>query len=347
MNTEPMSNTPEITVIVPTHQRPATISKILEALSRQTFSATEFEVIVVLDGPCKETETLLREACVPYKLRWIVQPARGAPAARNLGVREASGPLLVFLDDDILPVQEFLDCHRRWHQQQRLVVFGGFKLSPESSSPIATAIDWSQRHFDRCSQAGYLPTPGDLPDGNFSASKEDILLAGGWDESITGFGGNDDRDLGLRLIGLGLPLHFDPKALGYHYQTKSWGGLLRDQRHAGRANQHLMLKCPDLFRDPGFADLRELGTSSWRAAAYQIVKRLPEFVFSLMIFCADRCRAMPKWLGRTRLVNVAVRGTGMIFYYRGLADPPRVTERVLQEIWGTSDAGRGPSFRAR
>jgi hypothetical protein len=64
----------------------------------------------------------------------------------------------------------------------------------------------------------------------------------GLDKSIAGFGGNDDRDLGLRLIGLGLPLHFDPKALGYHYQ-----GLLRDQRHGSLANQYLMVKCRDLF----------------------------------------------------------------------------------------------------
>lgn len=77
-----------LSVIIPTHRRPQSLAKVLRALAQQTFSARDFEVVVVIDGPDPETERILEGSSFPFDLRWFTQPARGAPAARNWGTEK-------------------------------------------------------------------------------------------------------------------------------------------------------------------------------------------------------------------------------------------------------------------
>ena len=96
-NSPTLGSSLPLSVIIPTHRRPQSLAKVLRALARQTFSARDFEVVVVIDGPDPETERILEGSSFPFDIRWFTQPARGATAARNLGVAEARSELLVFL----------------------------------------------------------------------------------------------------------------------------------------------------------------------------------------------------------------------------------------------------------
>lgn len=243
------AQSPLLSVVIPSHQRPESLSKVLEGLSKQTLRAADFEVVVVLDGPCAAAERLLEQGSYAFALRWFVQPAQGAPSARNLGLKAARGDWIVCFDDDVVPVPECLEAHHRHHDQQGRVVIGGLKPPDAPRSLTAEAADWTQAHFDRCSAPGYVPNHTDLPDGNFSARKSDLMRAGGWDESFVGFGGDDDRELGLRLKRLGLSIRFEPQALGRHFYTKSWQRLLEDRRQAGRAHRYYFGKHPERIRE--------------------------------------------------------------------------------------------------
>src|SRR4051812_22121800 len=101
----------EISVIIPTHQRPQLLMKCLTALLKQKFDKQRFEVIVVSDGPDPETHSLVRSMaqCGMATLRYFSLPTRRGPAAaRNYGWLGASGKIIAFTDDDCLPDEHWL-----------------------------------------------------------------------------------------------------------------------------------------------------------------------------------------------------------------------------------------------
>jgi len=93
----PSSSTP-VSVIIPTYNRVALLSRAIDSVLTQ--SHRNFELIVVDDGSSDETPALL--ASYGPAITWLRQENRGPAAARNAGIRAARHPLLAFLDSDDL-----------------------------------------------------------------------------------------------------------------------------------------------------------------------------------------------------------------------------------------------------
>jgi glycosyltransferase involved in cell wall biosynthesis len=94
---------PLVTVIIPTYNRAKMITKTLDSIIAQTYQ--NFEVIVVDDGSTDDTIQILNEYKQSITRNDIVfkilqQENAGAPAARNHGLKNASGEYLVFFDSD-------------------------------------------------------------------------------------------------------------------------------------------------------------------------------------------------------------------------------------------------------
>jgi glycosyltransferase involved in cell wall biosynthesis len=93
-----MSSTPDVSVVIPTWNRPALVRRAVRSVLAQTFDA--LEVVVVVDGPGDQTPKALAEIG-DSRIRVVVLPAKGgAPNARNSGVNEARGHWTALLDDD-------------------------------------------------------------------------------------------------------------------------------------------------------------------------------------------------------------------------------------------------------
>ena len=87
---------PAFSVILPTVDRPELLREAVESVLAQ--SVPDFEVVVVGHGPPGD-------AGLPAdpRIRWVRLPARNGPAAaRNVGLAEARGRNICFLDDDDL-----------------------------------------------------------------------------------------------------------------------------------------------------------------------------------------------------------------------------------------------------
>ncbi|HSI64488.1 MAG TPA: glycosyltransferase family A protein [Candidatus Saccharimonadia bacterium] len=85
-------------VIIPTYNRVEYLRAALDSVWQQTFE--DFEVIVVDDGSTDETAAYV--ASLGNKVSLIQQSNAGPGAARNTGMRHASGEYLAFLDSDDL-----------------------------------------------------------------------------------------------------------------------------------------------------------------------------------------------------------------------------------------------------
>jgi len=87
--------------VIPTHDRCDSLRGVLEALSRQTVASDRFEVVVICDGCTDGTESMCRALPTDYPLRVMTQEQSGPAAARNCGVAEATGPLIIFYNVDM------------------------------------------------------------------------------------------------------------------------------------------------------------------------------------------------------------------------------------------------------
>lgn len=101
-----MSN-PLISIIIPAYNRAHTLSETIDSVLQQTYP--HLEVIVVDDGSKDNTQEVLRS--YGARVRNIHQENAGQMAARNRGIREASGDIITFLDSDDIWLPQCLETH--------------------------------------------------------------------------------------------------------------------------------------------------------------------------------------------------------------------------------------------
>ncbi|NBD18358.1 MAG: glycosyltransferase [Cyanobacteria bacterium] len=93
-----MTNTPDVSVVIPTYKRPKLVLRAINSALSQTLKS--IEVIVVVDGPDPEVANILSTVEDP-RFKFIVLPQNVKLAgARNAGVQVAQSTWVAFLDDD-------------------------------------------------------------------------------------------------------------------------------------------------------------------------------------------------------------------------------------------------------
>lgn len=102
------SQTPVVSVIIPTYNRAHLIGETLQSVLNQTYS--HFEILVIDDGSTDQTEMVVR-ALQDERIFYFKQSNAGLPAGpRNVGIQNARGKYLAFLDSDDLWMPNKLAC---------------------------------------------------------------------------------------------------------------------------------------------------------------------------------------------------------------------------------------------
>ncbi|HSK21315.1 MAG TPA: glycosyltransferase [Longimicrobiales bacterium] len=235
---------PDISVVVPTHDRLSCLRQCLEALAAQTFAVDRMEVIVVADGCSDGTEAALARIEVPFDLRVITQPASGAAAARNRGAEAARGALLLFLDDDVIPSPGLVQAHVREHlTSEDCAVMGPcFPGWREDQSYLAAAL---YRFWHRTYEHMADPERRHVLSGNLSLPAATFSRVVGFDPRLVG--SLEDYELGVRLSKSGVALVYAPDAAATHLETTDLAASLRRVRSGGRASVILVDVHPHLL----------------------------------------------------------------------------------------------------
>jgi serine acetyltransferase/GT2 family glycosyltransferase len=207
----------ELSVVVPTYDRPAQIRRLLGQLEAQTLSPSLFEVIVVDDGsPVEVAPTLSRER-YRYPLSVERQENAGSAAARQRGAERARGRLLVFVDDDMHVGPGWLQSHLNAHRSEdRLVVLGRRRAgSPRSRLPLIERyrLTMGDRLADGVS-AGRIVLSGEyMYTGNVSMPRALFEEVGGFDAQLREI---CDAELGIRLEQVGARFVLSEEAFNVH-----------------------------------------------------------------------------------------------------------------------------------
>ena len=240
-------------VVIPSYNRAALVDRLLDALTRQSVPADQFEVIIVLDGSTDGSAALLArwEASgrLPH-LRWLRQEQQGQAAARTAGSQLASTPVLLFLDDDIIPARGLVEAHLRRHASgEALAVFGAARVLRDGSGGLYQTILWAwweDAYYTRA-LPGRQPGYRDFCAGNVSLRREDFFRVGGFDPEFRKYGG-EDYDLGYRLLKAGVRFVTEPAAEAKHHHLSTPQRILRNVRQEGMNDVYLGRKHPELRR---------------------------------------------------------------------------------------------------
>ncbi len=103
---------PWVSVIIPTYNRCWILKEAIDSVLSQKF--TNFEVIVVDDGSTDATNALL--STYGEQITTICQKNKGVSAARNVGISQARGSYIAFLDSDDMWLPEKLSCQHDFFQ---------------------------------------------------------------------------------------------------------------------------------------------------------------------------------------------------------------------------------------
>jgi len=100
---------PKATILIPTYKRSHLLNHVLKALTNQTYQ--NFEVLVVLKPSGDGTEELLENYKRLLNIKVIKQTNGNVIDAINLGIKQVSGEITVFFDDDAVPLPDCIQAH--------------------------------------------------------------------------------------------------------------------------------------------------------------------------------------------------------------------------------------------
>ncbi|MET1056777.1 MAG: glycosyltransferase [Pedobacter sp.] len=228
----------KISVVIPTYERPALLINCLTALSNQQLPHSEFEVIIVADGPDAATLASVTEwqHAISLNLTFIQAPRKGGPAAaRNIGWRAAHAELIAFTDDDCLPQPGWLLALAGKYQQEEYIAYTGKTIVPP-------ALEWT----DFANNTSHLEE-AEFITANCACTKKALLRRGGFDEHYK-MAWREDSDLHFGLISDGVRIIKNEDAVVIHPVRKApWGISLREQRK-GIYDALLFKKYPSAYR---------------------------------------------------------------------------------------------------
>jgi glycosyltransferase involved in cell wall biosynthesis len=199
-------------------------------------------VIVVSDGSTDDTRQVVESYQGRSKnIRFIEQANLGPSVARNLGITSAVNDVIVFLDDDVEPIPEFLERHRDWHAKgSSYAVIGPMLPDPALKRTEPVWINWEhnklQRVYTMFQEGGAYPDgkggAHHFYSGNASIYRKWLVKSGGFD---TRYKRQEDVELASRLEkSFGIQFQFEFQAVGIHRPSRSFTSWLKIPREYGK-----------------------------------------------------------------------------------------------------------------
>jgi glycosyltransferase involved in cell wall biosynthesis len=179
-------NKVKASTIVVTHNRASILIHCIEKLLKQ--SIRDYEVIVIDDGSTDSTQDLMKKIKDKHFRYFRNEEKKGQPHARNRGIKNSKGDIIIFVDSDVLVDKNFIRDHINLHKRKDSLIVQGMVRHIRKIKDYAK-VNWM---IDGFCLSGLITQ-------NVSVKKKHLLQAGGFDESFGDTMGYMDVEIGRRL----------------------------------------------------------------------------------------------------------------------------------------------------
>jgi glycosyltransferase involved in cell wall biosynthesis len=259
---------PEVSVVIPTFDRPDRLRRALEGTVRH-HDGVAIEIVVVDDGSRDEAGVANAVSMVAagggISVTLIRQANLGPSAARNAGASAAVGGVVLFLDDDCVPDPGCIGIHRDMQvkaakSSEVLAVLGHARWDPELPvTPLMyLAMRGAQFDYDG------IADPNNVPFSRFytacaSVPRDQFLAMGGFDATLPRYAAGEDTEFAWRWVQGGRRIAYRADATVRHDHQLELRPFLERQRRAGRAAVEVVARHPQLFEALGLGAIADVG----------------------------------------------------------------------------------------
>jgi GT2 family glycosyltransferase len=126
----------DASIIVCTYNRAESLKDTLAALAKlEALSTREWEVVVVDNNSRDHTRQVVEEMQRTWpRLRYVFEPEQGLSHARNRGIAESNGEIILFTDDDVMPESDWLETTLTGLEKYHSDACGGY-IAPIWETP--------------------------------------------------------------------------------------------------------------------------------------------------------------------------------------------------------------------
>ena len=138
----------QLSVIIPTKNRVASLERTLKSIVSQTLDKSVFEVIVVDNGSTDTTKELSNQySSVFENFKYVYEEKAGLHYGRHTGMRSASGAILTYADDDIEAFPSWLEAILHSFKNPQVDLVGGKNIPLFEGNPPQWLLEmWNFRH---------------------------------------------------------------------------------------------------------------------------------------------------------------------------------------------------------
>lgn len=201
----------EVSIVIPTYNRKESLKSTLRSLLNQTFPINEYEIIICDDGSIDGTSELIKDFInnSPCQLKYLYQSNRGPAASRNLGVKNAKGKIIGFIDDDCVAVSTWIEAAVESFKDENV---GGV----QGPTLPAGSISLKDKIFNYVRTSNVSEQNYSYASCNIFYQKHLIMEVGIFDETFPVPCWGEDTDLGNRIIKMNYNIVFNQKVTVYH-----------------------------------------------------------------------------------------------------------------------------------
>lgn len=250
----------KISIIIGTHNQKHVLKKTLESLFHQTLSSELYEIQLVDSSSIDGTDKMAEELKPTCRFDYLRVENKGKAAARNIGIKQAKGEIILLTDADMIAEPKLLEEHLLAHEKRNNASFEGLTINPDGK-PYIKAWLWPGKRL----KWAYFLT------GNLSIRRKTIIEAGLFDENFKGYGW-EDVELGYRLRQMKIPLLYLPSAVNHHHHPVTTEGMMERKFETGKSAALFYRK------HPGLEIKMFIGMNLLAMGIYHFLKRHPSFL---------------------------------------------------------------------
>lgn len=217
-----------LSVIICTYNREKYIGSLLESIANNDLSKSEYEILLVDNNCTDNTKKVCEDFAANHTdvtFRYLYETEQGLSAARNKGIIEANGDILLYVDDDALVDSHYLrDYAEHFAENPETMAAGGPILplyetsEPEWMTPYTKALLTGWMDYGK-SVRDY--PKGRYPGGGNAAYRKEVFdKVGLFNTELGRKGGNlmgsEEKDIFDKMHTFGMQVRYLPMPVLHH-----------------------------------------------------------------------------------------------------------------------------------
>lgn len=242
LNPKPLNSKPLVSIIVPVRKINQYITdEIVPALKKQTYQ--NFELIIIPDNKAKKTD-------FPDWVKVIPSHPQTRPVPkRELGIKQAQGDILAFLDDDAYPAEDWLEQAINLLKNKEIAAVCGPGVTPPNDNWKQKVSGWVWKTYLGAGGAGVYRCQAmpkrevdDFPTFNLIVKKKYFNQAGGFSKDF--WPGEDTKLCHDLVYILNKKIIYDPRIKVFHHRREIFKKHLQQIARYGQQRGNFVHKLP-------------------------------------------------------------------------------------------------------